>query len=120
MNAVEQNVFVEMEKKENQWEALMAEKEDRPLTWEDLQEEDIRRFSLENSGRCYAANPPLDRILEPLRRVYDEYREKAEKEAHEKGDQLYGCLYWNGEVSDPKWPSSVMLSELQAAAKEGN
>ena len=118
MNA-EQNLFAVFEQKQSQWEALLAEKEDRPLTWEDLQEEDIRRFSLENAGRCYAANPSLDRILEPLRRVYDDYHAKAVKEALEKDPGA--CIWWwNGEVSDPKWPSSVLLSELQAAAKEND
>lgn len=119
MNAVEQNVFAVFEQKKKQWDSLMAEKEDRPLTWEDLQEEDIRRFGLEDAGRCYAANPSLDRILDPLRRVYDDYRKKAEEEAKQKDPDA--CFWWwNGEVSDPKWPSSVMLSELQAAAKEDN
>ena len=103
---------------ENKWHALMNEKGDRPLTWEDIPEDDKYRFGMENSGRCYAANYPLDRILAPLRRVYYEYRDKAEKEAREKNPDGWCSFYWNGNVSDPKWGSSVMLSELQAIQKE--
>ena len=109
-------MIAQMTVTQSEWDLLMAEQEDRPLTWNDLSKDDIRRFQMEDAGRSYAANPSLDRILEPLRRVYEDYRKKAEQEAKEKDPDAH-LWWWDGVPSDPTWPSSVMLSELQAANK---
>ena len=103
------STFEQMQKEHARWDALLAEKEDRFLTWKDLSAEDIQRFCMESSGRCFAANPSADIILAPLRRVYDDYYAKAEAEAESH------LWFWNAEPSDPSWPSTVRLSELKAA-----
>jgi hypothetical protein len=46
---------------------------DHELKWSDLDEHDIRRFQLEEQGRCYASNYPYDRILDVYRNVYFSY-----------------------------------------------
>lgn len=100
------------------WAALLAEEGDRPLTWNDLGASDIQRFKMEEAGRSYAANPSADILLEPLRRVFDDYMAKAEAEAVAAGEFWMGAALWSGVPSDPMWPSSVRLSDLKAAVKE--
>ena len=87
---------------------------DRFLTWKDLSESDIHRFKMESFGRSYTANPYNDPTLAVLRRVYEDYKAKAEKEASAKGELVWN---WDAIPVDPNWPSTVRLSELEAARK---
>ena len=63
--------------------ALPQPKPERPLDyelrWSDLDEHDIRRFQLEELGRCYAANYPYDIILGVYRQVYFSYPESVRR-----------------------------------------
>lgn len=63
--------------------ALPQPKPGRPLDyelrWSDLNEHDIRRFQLEELGRCYAANYPHDIILSVYRQVYLSYPESVRR-----------------------------------------
>lgn len=52
---------------------------DYEMKWSDLCESDIRRFQLEEFGRCYAANYPYDIILDVYRQVFLSYPEDVRR-----------------------------------------
>lgn len=51
---------------------------DEELSWEDLDESDISRFKLEQSGRCYTVNPMADPITDVLRTVFHSYPQEVQ------------------------------------------
>ena len=80
---------------------------DRQLTWADIPDEYyIGRFSLERSGRCYAANYTEDPITEVYRRIYLAYCNGHEDEYFFRPDGT--------EVTE----TGVFESDIKAAEEE--
>jgi hypothetical protein len=52
---------------------------DYEMKWSDLDEGDIRRFRLEEQGRCYASYPSYDVVLKVYRDVYLSYPEDVRR-----------------------------------------
>lgn len=52
---------------------------DYEMKWSDLDEGDIRRFRLEEQGRCYASHPSYDIVLKVYRDVYLSYSEDVRR-----------------------------------------
>ncbi len=84
---------------------MESQKEDRYLTWKDLEGFDIRNFRLQDRGmEKYIITSRPDLIFNVLRRIYDEY--------------VKGEPYLKNENTIPKddmLPTTVRLSELQEA-----
>lgn len=76
---------------------------DEELSWEDLDESDISRFNLEQSGRCYTVNPTADPITDVLRTVFHSYPQGVQ----------------TGAVPpDPNHHSGIFQRDIDAAMEE--
>jgi hypothetical protein len=60
------------------FEVKPPKRPDEELTLEDLDESDVMRFRLENSGRSYTVNPTADPYTDVLRSVFLSYPEEVQ------------------------------------------
>ena len=67
---------------------------DYEMKWSDIDESDIRRFQLEEQGRCYASNYPYDHILDVYRQVYFSYPEEVRRSGQNISEDHHSGIFY--------------------------
>lgn len=67
---------------------------DYEMKWSDIDEYHIRRFQLEEQGRCYASNYPYDNILDVYRQIYLSYPEDIRRSGRDIPEDHHSGIFY--------------------------
>lgn len=67
---------------------------DYEMKWSDIDESDIRRFQLEEQGRCYASHYIYDTILDVYRQIYFTYPEDIRRSGRDIPEEHHSGIFY--------------------------